>query len=232
MAKTAQAGYGVLLAIALAGILITGAILWPRGERAQQAQIDQRLDQQVIESNSDQKLRPAEESDHVRGNPNASITVIEFGDFECPFCARLHPTLSRLVEENDDVSWIYRHFPLSIHSNAFSAAVASECIAQLAGEEAFWDFADKAFSNQRRLGTSFYQEVAQSHGIASPALNTCLKDQSVSREVEKDFEETVRLGGRGTPFVVIISKQGQLIPFSGALPYNQISGLIEQVRNN
>ncbi|PIR86483.1 hypothetical protein COU13_00680 [Candidatus Kaiserbacteria bacterium CG10_big_fil_rev_8_21_14_0_10_43_70] len=173
------------------------------------------------------------DGDHVRGNPNASIAVVEFSDLECPFCAQLHPTLSRLVEENEDVKWVYRHFPLStIHSRALSAAVASECIAQLGGNDAFWSFTDAAFANQRQLGDAWYQSQALSFGIDSGAFASCINDQSVVADIQADLDEATGTGGRGTPYVIVVTQGGQLIPFSGALPYAQISAVVEQARNN
>ena len=180
-----------------------------------------------------QDFRLPTEDDHVRGNPDAKVAIVEFSDFECPFCARLHPTLSRIVEENSDVRWVYRHFPLSqIHSRALGAATASECIARLGGNDAFWTFADTAFSNQNRLGNALYPEVAASVGIDADAFSSCLADRSVAANVQADGSEAIASGGRGTPFAVIVTANGALVPFSGALPYEQVAGLVDQARNN
>ena len=104
------------------------------------------------------EIRPVSESDFVLGNENGSVTVIEYSDFECPFCGRHHPTLERLVAENSEVRWVYRHYPLaSIHPQATIAAVAGECIAEQAGDEGFWQYADFIFKNQRLLQTAPYQ---------------------------------------------------------------------------
>lgn len=86
--------------------------------------------------------------DHVRGNPNASVKLIEYSDYECPYCKSFHPTAQRLMTEYEgQIAWVYRHFPLDrIHPNARPAAIASECIADLAGEDAFWEFTDMVFA--------------------------------------------------------------------------------------
>lgn len=91
--------------------------------------------------------RPISEDDHLYGNPDAEVTVIEYSDFECPFCKTFHPIVERLVNESDGkVNWVYRHFPLeSIHPNARGMALASECVAELGGNEAFWEFSNKLF---------------------------------------------------------------------------------------
>lgn len=84
--------------------------------------------------------------DHIRGDRNALVALFEYSDYECPFCTRVHPTYQALMEKYDGkIMWIFRHFPLSFHPNALPAAVASECIAELKGEDAFWDFTDAVF---------------------------------------------------------------------------------------
>ena len=93
------------------------------------------------------KLPVVSDQDHIRGNRGAKVTLIEYSDFECPFCARFHPTTLQILDEyGDDVALVYRHFPLDqIHPSARPAAIASECIAELGGEEAFWSFVDEVF---------------------------------------------------------------------------------------
>lgn len=227
-----KSNYGTPIAVVIAGLLISGAVLWSNGNASgtsrQQSGAQQAL---VHEPSGDFRL--PNESDHVRGNRDAKIAIIEFSDFECPFCARLHPTLTRIVEENKDVKWVYRHFPLSsIHSRALSAAAASECIAKLGSNDAFWNFADTAFADQRKLGSNLYEELARSAGIDSSAFNACTKDKSIASEVRADLDEVTNIGGRGTPFAVVVAASGKLSTFSGALPYEQVSAVIEQARNN
>jgi len=95
------------------------------------------------------EVTPVEEGEHILGNPaNAQVTIIEYSDFECPFCARFHPTLKRIVSEsNGNVAWVYRQFPLTqIHQNALERAIASECVAKIKGNDAFWKYADLLFN--------------------------------------------------------------------------------------
>lgn len=85
--------------------------------------------------------------EHVRGNPNASITIVEYSDFQCPFCQRDFATLNAILEQyGDDVNLVYRHYPLSFHQNAQKAAEASECAAELGGNDTFWEFHDAIFA--------------------------------------------------------------------------------------
>ena len=86
--------------------------------------------------------------DHIRGSIDAEVVLVEFSDLDCPFCKQLHPTLKRLVDEYDGrVAWVYRHYPLEqLHPNAPLLAEASECVAQIKGNDAFWEFIDRYFA--------------------------------------------------------------------------------------
>jgi protein-disulfide isomerase len=91
-------------------------------------------------------VNPVTSDDHVKGNPDSPITIVEYSDFDCPFCSRFHATLEQVMAENDDVAWVYRHFPLTqLHPNAAAVAAASECVADLEGNDAFWTFTDGYF---------------------------------------------------------------------------------------
>ncbi|MDD3896751.1 MAG: thioredoxin domain-containing protein [Candidatus Peribacteraceae bacterium] len=78
-------------------------------------------------------------TDHIRGDKNAAYSLIEYSDFECPFCARHWPTMNQLIADDSDVNWVYRHFPLGFHPQAQPAAEASECAAE---QGKFWEYAD------------------------------------------------------------------------------------------
>lgn len=228
MTAHAQKGYGVPIAIVIAGLLIAGAIAFgSRGSAALDSNVNH------AENQPSGEFRMPNADDHVRGNPDAPIAIVEFSDLECPFCARIHPTLERVVKENDDVKWIFRHFPLSsIHSRALGAAVASECVARLGGNDAFWSFVDSAFADQRQLGDGWYREQASSLGIDAQAFASCTSDRSVVADIQADLDEATATGGRGTPYVVVVTQSGRLVPFSGALPYEQVAGLVDQARAN
>ena len=234
MKKNTKNGYAIPIAIVAAGLLIGSALYFggnnsnptSHGERSAEGG---NLSAREVQAGN---FRLPNDSDHTRGNPNAKIAIVEFSDFECRFCARLHPTLQRIVEEDEDIKWIYRHFPLNSHSRAFGAAVASECIAKLGDNDSFWDFTDILFANQRQLGESLYKDFAVQIGISESEFNECLKDGVVASEVQTDLDEVIKTGGRGTPFSVIVTEDSQLIPFSGALPYEHIKSLLAQIENN
>jgi len=221
---------GIPIAIVLAGALIALALFFSgRSAGGASASPDGFGNTNSAAASS---IRPVTDDDHIFGNPDAPVTIVEFSDFECPFCARLHPTLARTVSESDgQVRWVYRHFPLSsIHRNAESAAIASECVANLGGNDAFWKFGTALFNNQHALGAELYTDEAAKYGISAEQLALCTKDSAVGTKVTNDFNEAINAGGRGTPFAVIISTRGQFFPFSGALPYEQIQSIIKQAK--
>lgn len=92
-------------------------------------------------------LDPVTASDHIRGDINADVIIVEYSDLECPFCARFHPIIKDILEQyGTKVAWVYRHFPLDgIHANARAKAEASECVASLGGNDAFWKYVDATF---------------------------------------------------------------------------------------
>lgn len=157
---------------------------------------------------------------HLYGNPYAETTIVEFSDYECPFCSRLHPTLKQVVDESDgDINWEYRHLPLSIHASAEPAAIASECVADLAGNDAFWEYSNTLLANQRGLTESFLESEASVLGIGTEEFKACVTSPEMLDRVNADTQRAVSLGGSGTPFSVIEFADGTTRVASGALPY-------------
>jgi protein-disulfide isomerase len=100
-----------------------------------------------------EEIRGVQENDHIKGNPNAKIVIVEYSDTECPFCKQFHDTLNRVISEygaSGDVAWVYRHFPIpSLHPKAPKEAEALECAAEQGGNEMFWKFTDKVYETTK-----------------------------------------------------------------------------------
>ena len=176
------------------------------------------------------ELPPVTESDHIRGETNAPIKIVEFSDFQCPFCARVHPTLKRLVEEyKGRVAWGYRHFPLeSIHPQARPAAVASECVAEQKGNDSFWAYADKIFDNQASLGAETLERLATEVGADKGKFKECVSSGKYDQKVQEHASQAVAAGGRGTPHSIILFADRK-IPVSGAVPFEQFKSIIDSL---
>src|SRR3989338_1358113 len=124
---------------------------------------------------------------HLRGSKDAPVKLVEYSDFECPYCKRHHPTLKQILAEyGDKVSLEYKHFPLSFHPNAQKAAEASEC----AGEQGkFWEFHDAIFEDQVALGVTQYQQWAASTGLNTSKFNDCLDSGKYATKVQAESQE-------------------------------------------
>jgi protein-disulfide isomerase/copper chaperone CopZ len=162
--------------------------------------------------------------DHVKGDFNAPITLVEFSDFECPFCARHYPTLNRILDEyKGKVRLVYKHFPLSsIHPNAQKAAEASECAAE---QGKFWEYHDKLFENQRSgFSVEKFKQWAKELGLDTTKFNDCLDSGKYAQKVKDDFQEGLQKGVSGTPSVFV---NGELIV--GAVPYEVLKQKIDSL---
>lgn len=154
------------------------------------------------------------------GAAEAETTIIEFSDFECPFCAQLHPTIRRIVDESEGtINWEFRHLPLPSHRNAELAATAAECVAREVGQTAFWQYTDDIFANYREVSRTYLLEAAERYGLSSEAFAACEIDDTISQQIASDVATAQALGGNGTPFSVILFADGRTQPVSGALPY-------------
>jgi len=167
--------------------------------------------------------------DHIRGNPDAKISLVEFSDYECPFCARFHPTAQQIVDDYDgQVNWVYKHFPLnSIHPKAQKFAEGSECANELGGNDAFWAYTDAIFANQRVALTGL-ADIASQIGLDSTAFQTCLDSGRHAGKVNAQLAEAQAAGGRGTPYSIIVSGDTR-IPVSGAQPLAQVKAIIDSL---
>lgn len=110
-------------------------------------------EEELANSYTTEDIRPFDpERDYFKGPADAEITIYEWSDYECPFCARVHPTLQQIVDTYPNVNWVYRHLPLTtLHPQAMPAAKAALCIGQEEGNEGFWQFTDAVFADQSVL---------------------------------------------------------------------------------
>jgi protein-disulfide isomerase len=141
---------------------------------------------------------PITQRDHVQGADDAPLTLLEYGDFECPHCGRAHPVVKALQERfGEQLRFVYRHFPLAqIHPHAESAAETAE----FAGaHKKFWEMHDLLFENQEQLGLPLYQELTETLGLPVEHLIEALETGKFTAKVRADFSSGVRSGVNGTP---------------------------------
>jgi protein-disulfide isomerase len=156
-----------------------------------------------------------------KGPATAPVTLIEFSDFECPYCGGLFPTLKQ-VEKNysDKLRIVYRQFPLTnIHPHAQKAAEASLCAFD---QQRFWEFHDSMFGNQRELSVPDLKQRAADLKLDTAKFNECLDSGRKVAAIQSDIQAGARAGVTGTPAMFI---NGRML--SGNQPYSEIQGLIE-----
>jgi protein-disulfide isomerase len=179
------------------------------------------------------EIRPVDDTDHVRGNPNAPIVLIEYSDYDCPFCKNFHETMNTVMANygaDGKVAWVYRHFPLEqLHPSAPVIAQASECVAKQGGNDAFWKFTDLIFGERgtnEPTNTARLEEFAVTAGVSANAYNACMEDGSTKARVEADFADALNAGGKGTPYTLVLFG-GQQGVINGAQPYETVSKILD-----
>jgi protein-disulfide isomerase len=140
----------------------------------------------------------ANSADHHLGNMNAAITLVEYGDFECPHCRLAHPLIKRLLEEREnELHFVFRNFPLQeSHPHAYMSAIFAEA----AGKQGkFWEMHDLIFENQDKLNGSYLLSLAESIGVDLVQFIRDSKSKEIQDKIETDFESGIRSGVNGTP---------------------------------
>jgi len=182
-------------------------------------------------------LREVSSSDHILGNPNADIIIVEYSDPECPFCKTFHSTMQRIMSDYGDsgkVAWVYRHFPIDqLHSKARKEAEALECAFDLGGNNAFWKYTDRLYeitpSNDGLADAELYN-IAEFTGLDSDDFSQCLDSGQTAEKVEADYQDAIASGGRGTPHSIIINtKTDEKTPILGAQPYASVKATIDSI---
>lgn len=159
---------------------------------------------------------------NVYGNPDAEITIVEFSDYECPFCVRAHATIKKIVDESDrKINWEYRHLPLDIHHNALPGAIAAECVAQHLGNDAFWKYSDTIFHQQHSLSSAFFEQEAVGLGMVKETYESCIASEDVQHRVQNDVHAAHTFGANGTPHSIVYFADGSSRMVRGALPYDR-----------
>lgn len=233
---------GIPIAIVIAAALISAAIYFSGKDSGPKAVVngdpEQVTPEIVIEPVTD-------EEDHIRGNPNAPITIIEYSDYDCPYCRVFHDTMVKIIAdygESGNVRWVYRHFPIAqLHPNANKIAEAAECVAEQGGDKAFWTFTD-ALNNSRAVvymedgsgrlksveptNMNRITEFAVAAGVNKTEFENCYKSGKYTEKIQKDVNAAVAAGAQGTPHSYLVVGENRVV-VSGAQPYNVVKQMIE-----
>lgn len=232
----AQSALTIPLAIIIAGALIAAAVYFSNSKGSSSTAGNNQQPQQVQQTGDLEQMKPISKDDHIRGNPNAPVKIVEYSDFECPFCKRFHDTMKQVMDEygkDGKVAWVYRHFPLDqLHPvKARKEAVAVECANELGGSDTFWKFADRFYeltpSNNQTDVDTVLPQIAREIGLDVNAFNTCLASGKYDQHIQDEVDNGFKTGGTGTPWSIVLAANGKKYPLSGAQPYTTVKQLID-----
>ncbi len=231
-------------AIIIAGAIIAGSIIWTM----KPANTGNNL---AAVAEDTQQIPLVTEKDHILGNPNAKIKIVEYSDTSCPFCKVFHTTMRKLMDEygkSGNVAWVYRHFPIDkpdalgriLHPNAGKEAQALECAAELGGNDAFWAYTNRLYEitpsvtpdSPNGLDQAELPKIASAVGISVGTFNTCLSSGKYKDKVEENYIQGINAGIEGTPSSFILTPGDKIIPVSGAQSYETLKQAIEALLND
>lgn len=213
----------IIAAIIVAGVLIAGAILLKDSTPPEKA-----LNNEVKSGlNSIAEIRPIASDEHILGNPNAEVFIVEYSDTECPYCKMFHNTMHEVVADyNGKVAWVYRHYPIpQLHQRAFNEAVATECAWEQGGNNIFWQYTDEVYSRTTSndgLDPLELTNIATSLGLDVNAFNACLSSQKYADKVENDIFDGKNVDINGTPNSFIVKNGVVVDTIAGAAPLSDV----------
>lgn len=183
--------------------------------------------------------RPVDDTDLATDNVKSKVIVMEYSDTECPFCAQLHPTITKLREEYaSKISFVYRYFPLTqIHPHAFEESRAIYCVGKLLGANKRMEYINQMFTEKLNKKNMVLPEggkeaLAKNVGVSEAAFSTCLASQESSDAINASMQDGVTAGVQGTPatFILLKNKKGYEVVsmVDGARPYEYLKAAIDQ----
>ncbi|OGR84583.1 MAG: hypothetical protein A3J74_02975 [Elusimicrobia bacterium RIFCSPHIGHO2_02_FULL_57_9] len=196
-----------------------------REEQARRQQEQQEAEKKEFENSFKKPLKPEiSDKTRMRGNRGAKLTLVEYSDFQCPYCSRGYQTVEELRKKyGASLRFVYKNLPLNFHPQAMPAAQYFEA-ASLQSPEKAWAFHDKLFENQAKLGEPFYKETAKALGLDLARLEKDAQSPAVKDKIEADLAEAKKFGFDGTPAFLING-----IPVRGAYPVEHFESIITKL---
>lgn len=212
-------------AIIIAGLIIAGAVLIKDNTKTAVKTVPNNVAGQNVQ------VREVSKEEHILGNPNAKVVIVEYSDTECPYCKMFHATMHQVIKDRgDEVAWVYRHYPISqLHKKAFHESEALECAWAQGGNEAFWKYTDEVYTRTQsndKLDVAELPKIAQAVGLNLSTFNTCLASGKFAEKIQADMDDGATAGVRGTPTSFILRDGKVVDSVIGAQP---IEGLLQQI---
>jgi protein-disulfide isomerase len=223
--------YAVPLSIIVAGLFVAGAVLLANN-------IGQKKDSLALAdlSSSETEVQdyylnalPISENDRILGNKDAEVKVVTYADMACSYCMLFEDVMKEVVtESNGKVAWVFRHFPLDPNGDSGSAAIASECLADLKGEDKFWEFMSK-FKDTINAGEVVdVRAIALSLGASANGFDACYNSDKFSEKINNDFNNALESGLQGTPYSVVFADGEPVDVIDGAYPIEDVRAILDQ----
>ncbi len=225
---------GTPIAIVIAGALIAAAMYFGGGSAGAGGSYSFNQGAQGGAKEAAKPVPKVTSADHIIGNPNAQLVIVEYTDLECPFCKQFHGTMKQIMDKygkDGKVAWVIRNFPLQqLHPNAPKLALAAECVADIGGNGAYWKFLDEIFI-AAPINTQFdmtkLDATAAAAGVNASAFQSCYTSGKFQSKIEKELNDAVASGGQGTPFNILVLKNGKNLEIPGAQPFEFVDGMIQ-----
>lgn len=225
-------------AIVIAGAIVAGAIIWTKSPSNNNVAI--------TPPGLEQQIKAVSNEDHIFGNPNAKIKIIEYSDTACPFCKSFHTTMRKIMDiygKTGEVAWIYRHFPIYqpdangriLHPNAGKEAEALECAGSLGGNDKFWAYTNRLYDitpsvtgdTPGGLDQKELPKIAKLVGLNVDDFNSCLSSGKFKEKVDSQLLEGMNAGIQGTPSSILVTPSGKYIPLEGAQPFERVKQVVD-----
>ncbi len=178
------------------------------------------------------KMPPVSDQDWILGDRNAQVIMVEYSDYQCPFCQRFHPTMQQIMKDYaGKVAWVFRQYPLSFHPFAQKAAEAGECVGKIGGNDKFWAFTNKAYETGAKdpnaLAVDNLVKLASELGVDASKVRSCISSGEMAGKVKADMDGGSAAGVTGTPGTILVAKNGKSDFVPGAYPVDAVKAQID-----
>ena len=214
------------ISILIAGVLIAGALYFGGNKNAPTTQDPEKVTEPV--------LAKVTAEDHILGNASASIKLVEYADPQCYYCKVFHPTMKKIMSEyapGGKVAWVYRHFTIK-GPQSEKEALATECAADIGGNEKFWQYLDLLFDSKGEnailLAGKTLSGIAKEVGLDVTKFDACVASNKFGEKITKMRDEAIVAGATGTPYTVMVDSKGKLTIINGAQTYENVKAAIEK----
>jgi len=219
--KKSNNPYLVPGAIVIAGLCVSLAVYASKGAPQQQ------LPEQTGPVEIKEDHLAITEDDHILGPSDPDVYLIEYSDYRCGYCGVFHETVRQILEEYEGrVAWVYRHTPYQ--PGGKEAALASECIADQLGEDGFWAYTDSAFENQGDISDEWSKNKALELGADGAEYDECISSGKFNGLISKHTLGSQELGGQGTPYNILLTRENGIVKFSGAQPIETVKMFVDR----